>query len=364
MAKVILDISHHETVKDWKKLKDSVYFLIFKATEGTSFLDPKCYETIKQCEKYKIPYWLYCFLKKGDELAQAKYMVSKCKPKVGSHFVGYCIDVERGNSAASVQKALDYIKTQSKKVMIYTAHQHYDLYKSLVAKRGANCAWWEPRYNLKAGPHAGVDLWQYSESYKCSYISGEVDINKLRGKSKPLSWFTTPTPKTVKTGVKKTPDILLTQARSWIGCKESDGSHKKIIDLYNSYRPLPRGYKVKYTDAWCATFVSACVIASNYVDLIPIECSCAQMIKLAQKMGVWVEDEKRTPNPGDLILYDWQDSGKGDNKGTPDHVGLVEKVTDGTITVIEGNYKDAVGRRTIKVNGKGIRGYIVPKYDK
>lgn len=46
-------------------------------------------------------------------------------------------------------------------------------------------------------------------------------------------------------------------ARGWLGCKESDGSHKKIIDTYNACKPLPRSYAVKYTDAWCATFASA-----------------------------------------------------------------------------------------------------------
>ena len=42
---------------------------------------------------------------------------------------------------------------------------------------------------------------------------------------------------------------IVSIAQSYIGCKESDGSHRKIIDLYNSHRPLARGYAVKYTDA-------------------------------------------------------------------------------------------------------------------
>jgi len=46
-------------------------------------------------------------------------------------------------------------------------------------------------------------------------------------------------------------------AKGWLGCKESDESHKKIIDTYNACKPLPRSYAVKYTDAWCATFASA-----------------------------------------------------------------------------------------------------------
>ena len=49
-------------------------------------------------------------------------------------------------------------------------------------------------------------------------------------------------------------------AVSYLGCKEADGSHRKIIDLYNSHKPLARGYAVKYTDAWCSTFASAVAI--------------------------------------------------------------------------------------------------------
>ena len=160
----------------------------------------------------------------------------------------------------------------------------------------------------------------------------------------------------------KTRESLVEQAKAWLGCKESDGSHKKIIDTYNAHKPLARGYKVRYTDAWCATFVSACAIKTGMTDIIPTECGCGEMMKLFQKLGEWDENDARIPNVGDIIFYDWQDSGYGDNQGTPDHVGIVEKVSCSTITVIEGNKNDAVGRRTLKVNGRYIRGYGVPKY--
>lgn len=39
---------------------------------------------------------------------------------------------------------------------------------------------------------------------------------------------------------------ILNQARAFIGCKESDGSHQKIIDIYNTHKPLARNYIVKY----------------------------------------------------------------------------------------------------------------------
>ena len=157
---------------------------------------------------------------------------------------------------------------------------------------------------------------------------------------------------------------VVEQAKAWLGRNEADGTHKAIIDVYNAHRPLARGYKVKYTDEWCATFVSAVAVQLGYTDIIPTECSCSKMIELLKNIGAWNEDDARTPNPGDLMFYDWEDSGVGDNKGSSDHVGIVEKVSNGKITIIEGNYSESVKRRTLSVNGKYIRGYGVPKYDK
>lgn len=151
---------------------------------------------------------------------------------------------------------------------------------------------------------------------------------------------------------------LLNQARAWIGKKESNGSHKEIIDIYNGHKPLARGYKVKYTDSWCATFISALAIKCNCTDIIPIEASCGKMIELFKNIGCWQEDSNVTPNQGDIIFYDWD---KKD--GWPEHVGIVESVSGNQITVIEGNKSDAVARRTIAVGNASIRGYGVPKYN-
>ena len=153
-------------------------------------------------------------------------------------------------------------------------------------------------------------------------------------------------------------DKILNVARSWIGCKESNGSHKQIIDVYNAYTPLPRGYKVKYTDNWCATYVSACAIKAGLANIIPIECSCGNMITLAKNMDIWEENEDITPPVGALIMYDWD---KKD--GWPEHVGIVENVSGKQITVIEGNKSDSVSRRVINVGDATIRGYVLVKYD-
>ncbi len=152
-------------------------------------------------------------------------------------------------------------------------------------------------------------------------------------------------------------------AQSYIGCKESDGSHRKIIDLYNSHKPLARGYAVKYTDAWCSTFASAVAIAAGLTDIIPTECGCEKHIQLFKNhaKSKWQEDGNYTPEAGDYIFYNWDDSTQPNN-GAADHVGIVEKVSGKTITVIEGNYSNSVGRRTLAVGNGYIRGYGLPAY--
>lgn len=155
---------------------------------------------------------------------------------------------------------------------------------------------------------------------------------------------------------------IINLAQSWIGKNEKDGSFKEIIEIYNSQKELPQGYKVKTTDEWCATTISALAVKLGATDIIPTECSCQRFIELCKNKGIWVENDAHTAEPGNIILYDWNDDGKGENTGWADHIGLVEKVSGKTITVIEGNMNEKVGRRTIQVNGKYIRGYAVPKY--
>ena len=157
--------------------------------------------------------------------------------------------------------------------------------------------------------------------------------------------------------------VIVEKISSWLGCHEGDSTHKHIIDIYNSHKPLARGYKVKYTDKWCAPCVSAAFIECGYTDIMPTECGCEKMIDLLKVMGIWIENDAYVPKPGDIIFYDWQDSGSGDNVGWSDHVGIVEKCDGNIIVAIEGNNKDGVNRRSIQVNGKYIRGFGVPKYD-
>lgn len=159
----------------------------------------------------------------------------------------------------------------------------------------------------------------------------------------------------------KTANDVLNVMRSWLGYSEANGKFREIIDLYNSVKPLPRGYAVQYNDEWCDTTVSAAGIKAGCSELIGRECGCEEHIKIFKAMGIWIEDGTITPLPGDIILYNWDD-GTQPNDGYSDHIGYVEVVSGGNITCMEGNKGEAVGRRTIPVGWGYIRGYARPKY--
>lgn len=157
---------------------------------------------------------------------------------------------------------------------------------------------------------------------------------------------------------------IVRTAQQYLGCRESDRSHEKIIDLYNTHEPHPRDYTLTYDDNWCAAFGSAVAIETDMTDWIPVECSCEQQIMLFDKAGDWQEEECFLPRPGDYIYYAWGEWRKGDCTAWANHVGIVVQTFGPVIKVIEGNKDDQVAYRYLFLNDIEIRGYGIPDYRK
>ena len=159
---------------------------------------------------------------------------------------------------------------------------------------------------------------------------------------------------------------LVNNAKSFLGAKQGSAKHKAIINVFNKVKP--DGWAMTYSAAWCAAFASGIAIDTFGVNkakkYFPLSANCGTIISKARNMGIWVESDSYVPNKGDWILYDWDDSGRGDNKGGPDHVGIVDTVKKSKIIVIEGNKgsSSAVGERSVPIDGRYIRGFVTPKY--
>lgn len=154
---------------------------------------------------------------------------------------------------------------------------------------------------------------------------------------------------------------------TFLGCKRGDSKHRKIVDTYNSITPLPRGYKLTTSDAWCAATVSAVAKINGLTEWVFPECSCSKMIEKYKAAGRWEENDSYVPKIGDLVMYDWDDGNDyatTDNTGAPEHVGLVCETGAKQFKVIEGNKsKESVcGIRVMNVNGRYIRGFCKPDY--
>lgn len=398
----VIDISEFQPDNiDWQKIRDAGYGVIIRMGirgsvkrnlqyYGKIRFDKKFHTFLAAVKKYGIPYSVYFFptgISDEEAGGEADWIIQQVRSLGLKLSMPVYLDselVDRGNGRAdklSKAQRTRFLKIICDKLWaagipcgIYASRSwFYDKLDMAQFDQRTIDNTWCAQYASACDYKGRYVMWQYTSRASIPGIPTAVDMSDVVGQfnmgagSAPENTgaaadeIPTPTDDGPKFAYSRS--AIVSEAISHIGIKEGSSLHHRIIDRYNARKPLPRGYAVKYTDAWCATFISYLAIVMGYTDIIPVECGCPQMITLAKQMGIWCEDDTYTPLPGDIILYDWQDSGAGDNTGTPDHIGIVEKVTNGRITVIEGNYKDAVGRREIAVNGRYIMGYIVPRYD-
>ena len=370
-----IDVSDNQGVINWAQVKASgCDFTILRSVRRSGKPDYQFANNVAGCQEQGIPFDIYKYTYATTPTAaleEAKQVVAL--------FLAYGIkcriwwDVEDRDTlyglgkevlTGLIQTARNYIEGSGFEFGIYTGLY---VYKERWFDFDAfDCPFWVARYyngyntmqfsdmpNADAKPDIDRNItgWQYTSSGRVTGINSNVDLN-IRYGSQPEE----------PAGEAEARQQLVDCALQWLGCNEADGSHKQIIDIYNSHTPLARGYKLKYTDSWCAATVSVAAIVAGYTDIIPTECSCGQMVSLFSKTGRWMENDAYIPGIGDFIFYDWDYIGSGDCTGWPDHVGIVVSVKDGAITAIEGNKDNSVGYRTISVKGKGIRGYGIPDY--
>lgn len=117
--------------------------------------------------------------------------------------------------------------------------------------------------------------------------------------------------------------------------------------------------------SWCACFVSWCGNECGYIEngVMPKSISCVASMNWYKERGQWI-DGNNEPLPGMIIFYDWDDpNGEfGPQDGKPDHTGIVEKVENGVIWIIEGNSGDSCRRSQHPVGEYVIMGYGCPRY--
>ena len=110
---------------------------------------------------------------------------------------------------------------------------------------------------------------------------------------------------------------------------------------------------------WCACFVSWCAAQCGYIDtgVCPKFAGCGNGVQWFRDRGQWL-DGSVEPAPGMIIFFDWDnEGGSGPQDGEADHVGIVERVKDGTIYTVEGNNNNLCRQDSYTVGDHRILGY-------
>lgn len=364
-----IDVSSYQGNIDWGTVADyGMDFAILRITEKGNKTDPTFERNYLGCQKYGIPVGVYKY-SYAKTVAQAEAEAAAVLKALDGRKLNFPVfyDLEwneqRALGVSAIEKItlafLNKIKEAGYLAGIYC---NADWYENALSAELKEHDCWIARYpdndngelQERLRPVYGVG-WQYSSKAVIPGIPAKVDRDVF------YKDYETEKEEENET-MARTAKAVLDVMRMWIGYNEANGKHKYIIDLYNSVKPLPRGYAVKYTDEWCDATVSAAGIKAGSTDLIGRECGCEEHIKIFKQMGIWIEDGTITPKPGDIILYNWNQNYQP-NDGYADHIGYVESVSNGQITCIEGNKGEAVARRVLSVGNGNIRGYARPKYD-
>lgn len=143
---------------------------------------------------------------------------------------------------------------------------------------------------------------------------------------------------------------VLAIARSQLGYTESEKNY--IVEEDNSIKGYTRygqWYGDPYGD-WDGMFASFCYRYAGAEEL-PTNADSASWLYELQQKDLFRITSEYIPKAGDLIILD------GDLDGNADRVGLVEKLEDINLTVIEGNSNDQVKCNTYDLFDKSIIGF-------
>ena len=369
-----IDISQWQGNIDAKKVKDDGIDFVIIRQGYRQAIDKHFLTNVKKFKDAGIAiHGVYHFayaLNKNDAIKEAKSCIKNVEEAgLGKDIIIFYdfeydtvnsakkkgIKLTRTNCIDFTNAFCDYIESQGYKAGFYLNQDYYkNWYDASTIKKYII---WLADYNDV--PHYDCIYHQYSSKGKVKGISGNVDMNWHYQQQKTKTKKVQP----ISAEGVSAQDIINTMA-GWIGMSMAKQTHRPIIDIYNSHKPLAVGYKVKYTDDYCDTTLSAAFIKNNAVDLIGgTQCGVERHIQIFKKKGIWQQDGSVTPEPGWIITYNWDD-GTQPNDGFADHIGIVEKVEGNTITTIEGNTGNGgvVARKTLKVANGNIRGYAIPNY--
>ncbi len=187
-----IDLSTHNQVTDWDKVRQAVDFIILRAGYGAGNIDEKLVPYAAACMEKGIPLGLYWFSYAYTvEMArrEAQYCISQAKKYRVIYPIAFDFEydsvryAERKGVKVTRQLVMDMTLAFCREVkgagyipMVYTNKDYANQYFNLTQLREEGYAIWYAYYN-KVCNREDMALWQHTDSGSIPGISGRVDRN-------------------------------------------------------------------------------------------------------------------------------------------------------------------------------------------
>lgn len=214
-----IDVSKHQGVIDWDKVKPQVDFAIIRCGYGSDIAsqdDIKFKANVDACHRLDIPYgiYLYSYADTEAELAsEIKHTLRLIKDTTPFcvYFDMEDVSTTKLGKAKLTQFGLTFCKAMvdaGYKAGIYANQYWFRTYLDPQAFASAGYSVWCAKYSTSEPDiSAAYDIWQYSSSGRVDGIAGNVDMNYMyKDIRMPVVQHTTSKPKPeVKPEPKPTP---------------------------------------------------------------------------------------------------------------------------------------------------------------
>lgn len=182
-----IDVSHHQGKINWKEVSDmkidsdTISFVYLKATEGTSFIDPRYLKNSKSLNNYNLPFGSYHYYKPNEN---CKYQADLFIQTIGKSPLKPVLDIEELGELTKLQ-LIDSVKLFLKIVkqelsiepIIYTYESFYlDNFKS---SQLSSKLYWMASYKpvCEICFTDSIITWQFSDKGTINGIKEKVDLN-------------------------------------------------------------------------------------------------------------------------------------------------------------------------------------------
>ena len=185
-----IDVSKHQGVIDWTKVKNSgkVEFAILRAGYGKliSQKDPKFESYYADCVKNNIPvgaYWYSYAMSEAEAKEEANVFLQAIKGKQFAYPVYFDLEESKQlalgkNKCSAIAKAfMDTVEKAGYFVGLYMSKSHLETYITEEVRN--RYAIWVAHYGVSKTTYSGqFGIWQKSETGSVSGISGNVDLDE------------------------------------------------------------------------------------------------------------------------------------------------------------------------------------------